>query len=217
MKSYLASQLQRVTLEDTSYDNKPMYFFKEPTLSNDSTKVEYNYYWLNADTINSDGSTYADPDFGSNHLKALTNSVNTRTYFGKFDLTIEQRESLQEFTKSYDKQGMYELNFFYGKLGEISSTYMLVFDGRPFCVFCLFFYFFVLIFGFPFLKEYKMKMLLEPWSLVQIMNYPLNITISFTFNSTNASMLLDYDDGQSENFFYEGKTSAGILFGNFVC
>jgi len=125
-----------------------MYFFKEPTLSNDSTTVEYNYYWLNTDTINSDGSTYADPDFGSNHLEALTNSVNTRTYFGKFDLTIEQREGLQEFTKSYDKQGMYELNFFYGKLGEISSTYMLVFDGRPFCVFCLFYYFFILIFGF---------------------------------------------------------------------
>lgn len=36
------------------------------------------------------------------------------------------------------------------------------------------------------------------------MHYPINITLSLTFNSTNASILIDYDDGQKINIFEEG-------------
>ncbi len=46
---------------------------------------------------------------------------------------------------------------------------------------------------------------MEPWSLVQLMNLPLNITVTFTFNSTNASFLIDYDDETKEKYFFEGK------------
>jgi len=50
-----------------------------------------------------------------------------------------------------------------------------------------------------------MQVLMEPWSLVQLMNLPLNITVTFTFNSTNASFLIDYDDETKEKYFFEGK------------
>jgi len=99
-------------------------------MTNDSSTVEYNYYWLDTATIESDGSTYIDPDYGSNQLKKLNNTVNTRAFFGQFYLSVDQKKSLQEFTKNYTKQGVYGLSLYYGKLGEISSTYMMVFDGK---------------------------------------------------------------------------------------
>ena len=50
-------------------------------------------------------------------------------------------------------------------------------------------------------------MLMELSTLEQIMGYTVNLTINISFNSTNASLLLDYDDGVKYHIQYNGNSS----------
>lgn len=129
MKSYLPSKFYKESFETNINLNVPQYFLKEPTLSNDSSVIEYNYYWIGANSINSDGATYADSKYGSNQLIELANNDNSRIYFGQFKISNAQKNTLNEYTKTYQLPGVYTMNFYYGKNGEISPQSIVIFPG----------------------------------------------------------------------------------------
>lgn len=129
MKSFLATPTQREALEGNIYLKKGQYFRKEPTLSNDSTTIQYSYYWIGPESIISDGNTYRDPDYGGNNRLDLTKSVNTRKYFGNFNMSIEQKNTLKVFKKTYKQTGIFPMNLWYGNAGDITSEPIFIFDG----------------------------------------------------------------------------------------
>ena len=129
MKSYLPSKFLRESF-DYTYNNVPQYFLKEPTLTNDSSQIEYNYFWIGKNAIDSSGATYADSEYGSNQLVEITKTDNSRVYFGQFKLSKEQQNALNEYNHVYLLPGVYTMNFYYGKNGELTPQPIVIFPGK---------------------------------------------------------------------------------------